>query len=119
MAEIESPYCPECDEAFNFPEATVDRRSFIRALGGAAALALGAPGLTRAEDPVTRKPRPAEALVRELHASLTEAQKKRVILDYDHGAGKNRRPTRLGMYNASDPEHPHQGRLHQAATGTH
>jgi len=100
MAEIESPYCPECDEAFNFPEATVDRRSFIRALGGAAALALGAPGLTRAEDPVTRKPRPAEALVRELHASLTEAQKKRVILDYDHGAGKNRRPTRLGMYNA-------------------
>src|SRR5262245_45002990 len=105
MAEIESPYCPECDEAFDFPEPQpVDRRDFIRGVvgGTAAALALtgaasGADAPAAAETKV-RQPRPAEDLVRELFAGLDDAQKKRVVLDFDHGA-KGKRPTRLGMYN--------------------
>src|SRR5436190_16414 len=98
MAEIESPYCPECDEAFDFPEPLpVDRRDFIRGVvGGAAAVALTT-GVSRADQPPAakvRQPRPAEDLVRELHAGLSDEQKKRVVLDFDHGAGKGGRPTR-------------------------
>src|SRR5262245_57828698 len=104
MAEIESPYCPECDEAFDFPEPQpVDRRDFIRGVvgGTAAAVALTA-GVGRADEAdkaKVRQPRPAEDLVRELFAGLDDAQKKRVVLDFDHGADKGGRPTRLGMYN--------------------
>lgn len=101
MAEIETPYCPECDEAFDFPELTpVARRDFLRAVGGAtAALALSG-AVARSAAPASRQPRPAEELVRELHSTLSQEQKTRVVLPYDHGAGKNRRPTRQGMYNA-------------------
>jgi hypothetical protein len=97
MSEKVSPYCPECDEAFDFPEP-IARRDFLRAVGASAALALvgtAAPAVA----PAARKPRPAEDLIRELHSTLTDAQKKRVMLDYDHGAGKGKRPTRMGMYN--------------------
>lgn len=100
MAEIESPYCPECDEAFDFPEPTpVHRRDFLRAVGGAtAAVTLGA--AVQAATPDERaKTRPTEDLVRELHASLTPVQQKRVVLPYDHGAGPKTRPTRVGMFN--------------------
>src|SRR5436309_1373566 len=100
MAEIETPYCPECDEAFDFPEPpAVGRRDFIRAVGGAAAAVALTGGAARAAAPA-RKPRPAEELVRELFAGLSDEQKKRVVLPFDHGAGKGRRPTRKGMYNA-------------------
>src|SRR5262245_31730140 len=47
------------------------------------------------------KPRPAKELVRELYAGLSDTQKKRVVLPYDHGAGKGQRPTRKGMFNAA------------------
>src|SRR5439155_20012870 len=42
MAKIESPYCPECHEAFDYPAPPpVDRRGFLRATAvGAAAAAL-------------------------------------------------------------------------------
>jgi len=102
MAEIESPYCPECDEAFDFPEPQpVDRRDFIRGVVAGGAVALTA-GVGRADEPAeakVRQPRPAEDLVRELFAGLDDAQKKRVVLGYDHGADKGGRPTRKGMYN--------------------
>jgi hypothetical protein len=101
VANIETPYCPECDEAFDFPEPPpVDRRTFFRA-AGAMALAAGTAGAASADAPAPteKKPKPAEDLVRELHASLKEEQKKRVMLPFDHGAGKNKRPTRMGMYN--------------------
>jgi hypothetical protein len=106
MAEIESPYCPECDEAFAFPEPLpVDRRHFIRVVGGAAAtVALGAAGSVhgaRAETKTEKKTRPAEELIKELFSGLKDEQKKKVVLPYDHGTGKGRRPTRLGMYNAA------------------
>jgi len=104
MAEFESPYCPECDDAFDFPEpSAVDRRNFIRVLGGAAAaVTLGAGRLAAAPvaAPAEKKANPAEELVRELYSGLSETQKKRVVLDYDHKQGKDSRPTRKGMYNA-------------------
>jgi len=107
MAEIESPYCPECDDAFNFPEPPpVDRRSFIRVLGGtAAAVALGAAGSVqgarRDETKTEKKLKPAEELIKELFSTLKDEQKKKVVLPYDHGGGKGGRPTRKGMYNAA------------------
>jgi hypothetical protein len=100
MSEIVTPYCPECDEAFDFPEPiSVDRRNFIRTVGGAAAaVALGG-ATVRAAEKELRKPSPAETLVRELFSTLKSEQKEQVVLPYDHGAGKGRIPTRLGMYN--------------------
>jgi len=102
MAEFESPHCPECDEAFDFPAPTIGRRNFLR-VAGVAAVALSAGGISRADAPAAEAPkkaRPAEDLVRELFASLKDEQKKKVVLPFDHGAGKGSRPTRLGMYNA-------------------
>jgi hypothetical protein len=104
MAEIESPYCPECDDAFDFPEPPpVDRRSFFRAVGGAAAaVALGAAAAPAADSTKDEKKAiPAEDLVKELFSSLKEEQKKKVVLPYDHGKTNSKRPTRLGMYNAA------------------
>jgi hypothetical protein len=108
MAEIESPYCPECDEAFQFPDPpAIDRRNFLRAAGGSAAVvALGAAGLSRAADSPavqekTKKSRPAEELVKELYSNLTDEQKKTVLFPYDEGQTKTNRATRLGMYNAA------------------
>jgi hypothetical protein len=103
MAEFESPYCPECDEAFDFPEPPpVDRRNFI--LTAAGAVVLGGAGAGRSvaapEAKTEKKPRPAEELVKELFADLSDEQKKKVVLPFDHGKGKNSRATRLGMYNA-------------------
>ncbi len=94
MSEKVSPYCPECDEAFDFPQPLA-RREFLLAAGGAAALAFTA----QAAAPAIRKPRPAEDLVRELHASLSQAQKQRAVKPYDYGAGKGKRPLRQGMFN--------------------
>jgi hypothetical protein len=105
MAEIESPYCPECDEAFDFPDPPpVDRRNFFRVVGGAAAaVALGATGSVQADDKSKdeKKRIPAEDLVKELFSTLKADQKEKVVLPYDHGKTKSKRPTRLGMYNAA------------------
>jgi len=106
MAVIETPYCPECDDAFDFPEPPpVDRRKFIRVVGGTtAAVAVGAVATGPAAalaPPKERKPRPAEELIRELFSTLKDEQKKKVALAYDHGKARGRRPTRQGMYNAA------------------
>src|ERR1700745_4176739 len=79
MAKMESPYCPECDEAFAFPEPLlVNRRNFIRVVGGAAAaVALGAAGSGQGADQETRtakKVRPAEELIKELFSGLKDEQ---------------------------------------------
>lgn len=102
MAEIESPYCPECDDAFDFPEPPpVHRRAFLRTAGAiAAAAGLSGVAAAREEPKQEKKVRPAEELIRELFSTLDEAQKKRVVLPFDHAAGKGKRATRLGMYNA-------------------
>ena len=99
MQEHEQPYCPECDD---FQETDgPDRRAFLRVagLGTASLLGLGAVRGLRAEEKgkaAERASKPAEELVRELYATMSDDQKKEVVLPYDHG-GKS--PTRLRMYN--------------------
>jgi len=74
-------YCPECDEGFVLPPVR-SRRSFLQAVGGAAAIAAvsGVRTLRAADAPA----KPAEALIKELYASLDASQKKEVALPYDH-----------------------------------
>ena len=101
MAEFESSHCPECEEAFTFPAPTIGRRDFLRVAGAAVALTAVGTASAAAPAPVEpKKPKPAEDLVRELYATLKDDQKKKVVLPFDHGAGKDRLPTRMGMYNA-------------------
>lgn len=106
MADHTKPICPECADSFEGAE--VDRRNFIRVVGGLTALAGGAGAATRilaAEDAkptnTVRAAKPAEDLVRELFAGLSAEQKKEIVLPWDHGSeGGKRLPTRMRMYNA-------------------
>jgi hypothetical protein len=108
MSENSTPFCPECDEGVE--PGACDRRGFIRVLGQgtAAALSLGglATGATAAPSgaeakpkPTQRPAKPAEALVRELYATLSDDQKQKLVLPFDHGAGRGRVPTRQRIYN--------------------
>jgi len=104
MAERETPFCPECDDAFDFPEPPpVNRRKFLVAAGATAAATALAGRVGAADTKPAAKPRPAEELIRELHSTLNDDQKKKVVVAYDHGKAKGRRPTRQGMYNAPIP----------------
>src|SRR5262249_34935434 len=78
--------------------------------GSAAAVTLGTlPGVTpqvradkSADTTKEKKPeRAAEALVKELFASLTDEQKKQAVYPWDHVSRRGGIPTRLGMYNSS------------------
>lgn len=106
LPENLKPYCPECHEEVETPDV-LDRRNFIRVLGGGAvsALTLGATGVAGAADaPKATTPastpsdKTAEELVKELYSSLSAEQKSTLVLPFDHG-GKT--PTRLGMYNSA------------------
>lgn len=85
MSENLEPLCSDC------AADPLDRRDFIRVLGGAtAALSLGAtvPAVVADTDKKTeaKKERiegPAEGLVKELFAGLSDAQKKQVVYDYN------------------------------------
>lgn len=96
MQENQKPYCPECDE-------NLDRREFMRrtaalaVLGGVSATATADQASTAPAKP--REAKPAEALIRELHTSLSDDQKKMLVLPWDHGAENGRTPTRMRMYN--------------------
>jgi hypothetical protein len=101
MVENEKVNCPECDDV-----ASLDRRNFIRVLGGAA-VALGAGGLagrTFAADapkPTDAKPaKPAEEILKELFAGLSDEQKKKATFAFDEKGGPAGLK-RLGMYNGS------------------
>src|SRR5260221_14477118 len=85
MTESREPNCPECEG--------MDRRELLRYVSIApAVIAAGAalrPGTAKAELlPMPRefKVSPAEALVKELYASMTDEQKKSVCGDYDNTA---------------------------------
>ena len=106
LNEESKSFCPECVEPTQTPQApsNVDRRSFIRVVGGGAAAVaglgvVGLPKLGRAEDTV-KAAKPSEALVKELYASLSADQKKSIVLPWDHGADKGI-ATRLKMYNSA------------------
>jgi hypothetical protein len=104
MAKIETPYCPECEEAFDYPEPLLlGRRDFLRtgAAAGAAAALVGTAGVTAVKAAEERKPKPAEDLVRELYASLKDDQKKKVVYDYDHVEKNNTIKSRQRMVNAA------------------
>jgi len=104
MSDSEKPICSECEGTFEFPEATLGRRDFIRVAGaGAAAVGAGKlliPATARAAEdkPAETKPaapkKPAEDFIIELYKSLTADQKEKVARPFNHGADKNR-PTRL------------------------
>src|SRR5262245_8496714 len=98
MNEAKQARCPECD-GDGVPQPALDRRGFVRVLGGTALLAAaGVPTLLRAGDDA-KKPIPAEAMIHELAATINEPQKTAILLPFDHGP-KNGIPTRLGMYNS-------------------
>jgi hypothetical protein len=110
MPDNMKPICPECTDLAEGADI-VDRRNFIRVVGGQAAaltaIASGAaaPRVLGAEDAkpakAERPAKPAEDLVRELYASLSADQKKEIVLPWDHGSeGGKRLPTRMRMYNA-------------------
>lgn len=89
----ENEYCPECLEP-------VDRRDFLRVVGGGAAAVAVAGTLApiaSAQHRIPlppRAPRPAEALCRELFDSLTADQRRQLVLPWDS-------PNRLRTYNAA------------------
>jgi hypothetical protein len=95
--------CPECDH----PSAALDRRHFLKAVGGTTAAvtiaALAARGL-RADEPkpaeTKKSPKPAEDLVKELFSDLDAEQKKQALFDFNEKGGPAGLK-RLGMYNAS------------------
>jgi hypothetical protein len=103
MIEQQKVECPDCD--------TLGRRDFLTLMGGTAVTLAGlefVPQLAAAQ-PATAQPaaaqparsKPAESLIRELYESLTEAQRRQVVMPFDHRIGNSQTPARLGMYNAS------------------
>jgi hypothetical protein len=119
---IKNP-CPECVAEFDALEP-VDRRGFIRVVGGAATVAaaagIAAPAARAAFPPPAQaaqpanNPRPAEALIRELHSTLTPAQQQQVVHPWDHRQGNNM-PTRLRMFNAAIFPNANIGRAYTPA----
>jgi hypothetical protein len=93
-------YCPQCDDGRDRKHVP-SRRQFMRTLGGGTvALIAGGALSTRllaAEGTENRKPRPAEELIRELHASLSDSQKAELVYPWDHQS--DGAPTRLGTFN--------------------
>lgn len=89
MSTNENPQCPDCTETID--QSSLDRRRFIQVASGAAtALVSGGvlanPGQIMAQNPAPapKAARPAEALIRELHATLTDEQKQIVFLPWNH-----------------------------------
>lgn len=91
-------YCPECDEGFQLPKMR-SRRAFLATMGAAAGVAATATSRGRADE-AKATPKPAEGLIRELHATLSDDQKKALIQPYDHGASEGR-PTRQRTFNSA------------------
>jgi hypothetical protein len=98
-----SSSCPEC---VNGPEPTprLGRRDFIRVLGASAVAAAlpAAPlsALAKARAARLEKQAAAEQLIFELYASMSDDQKKKLILPWDHKAGNQPLPARLMTANA-------------------
>ena len=98
----ESPfYCPDCDDGSDTPHS-LNRRAFVRRLGGGAAAALAAgtfPRVFAADAGAKAEAKPAESLIRELHASLSAEQKTKLVLPWDQVQGGQL--SRLGAYNSA------------------
>jgi hypothetical protein len=112
MSENLDQRCPECD-ALTPAEAGLDRRLFMKAVGGTAVTLAGleavpsVAAVARADEPATpAKAKPAEALVRELYTGLSEAQRRSVVLPWNHGATATEPATRLRFYNSAALNRP-------------
>ncbi|HMF16309.1 MAG TPA: DUF3500 domain-containing protein [Gemmataceae bacterium] len=114
MTENNKPFCPECNEQVEAPEA-LDRRGFIRVLGTQTTLlAAGSVAATAAprvladepaQRPAARNAKPAEALIQELYNNMTAEQKRsNLVLPWNHAS-------RRGMFNS-----PINQRIGQAYT---
>ena len=92
-----------CAEHLNDFEEINGRREFLRSVAGTAAglAALGGVATTaRAEETKAEsKSKPAEGLIRELHATLDNDQKSQLVLPWDHGKKQGSSPTRHKMFN--------------------
>src|SRR5271169_6768349 len=98
--------CPECDGLDGS-----SRRDFLMAVGGTAVTLAAlevvpnrasAQQPAAAEAPARSNTKPAEAFIKELYSGLSDEQKRRVVYDWNHGAGNNNQtPTRQRMYNAA------------------
>lgn len=98
--------CADCEE--------IDRRGFLGRIGVGAIAGGLAPTLARAADApatttkaapaISATTKPAESLIRELHSTLSDDQKKSLVYAWDHGA-EGGTPTRFRMVNA-----PHFGK---------
>lgn len=90
--------CPDCED--------IDRRGFLGAMGLGAIGGGLLPGVAHSADATAAKTskKPAEDLIRELYATLSDDQKQSLVYPWNHGeeAGV---PTRLRMVNA-----PHFGK---------
>jgi hypothetical protein len=77
----------------------VERRDFLRLVGGGAAtLAIGgATPRLLADQPASATARPAEALVQEFFAGLSVEQRRHVVLPWHHASRDRQTPTRLRM----------------------
>lgn len=99
MNDERSGLCPDCSVT-NETGLRDARRAFLRTMGGgAAALVAAGPLVRRAVAEEKAAAKPAEGLIRELYGTLTEEQRREVVLPWDHGASGGT-PTRLGMYNS-------------------
>ena len=85
--------CSDCQD--------FDRRGFLGTLGLGALAGGLSPALVRAADVSTTaaKAKPAEGLIRELYATLSNEQKSSLVYAWDHGKDGGI-PTRLRMVNA-------------------
>ncbi len=99
------PGCPDCRF---LEDSTLARRDFLFSLGQGAALAAAGVSALRA-DTAPAKSKPAEDMVRELHAALSPEQRAKLVRPWDEGGGPGKIPTRMGMYNSP---------LFKAAIGT-
>jgi len=111
MVEQPQQICPECHQPAQTREVGLNRRGFIRVLGGTAASLLAggaaAPQLASAAPAAaptpplipSTGPKPAEELVRELYNSLTQQQRSNVVYTWNHGQSGNQLPTRLRFFN--------------------
>ena len=102
MLDTPKPYCPDCED---LDQEALDRRDFLRTVGGGAAslaAVTALPALPRADAAPRprRAEKPAEAMIKELYASLSSDQKPNLVYPWEHQQGGQRTPTRLRMYNA-------------------
>jgi hypothetical protein len=100
MCERET-ICADCE---TIEDLQVGRRQFLKVATSTAAVAATTGAVASADDAKApakkRDPKPAETLIRELYETLSDDQKKTLVLPWNHGAkNKNGTPSRHGMYN--------------------